>query len=140
MNTQTKTKATVQAANHAIRKAAEKAKHRHVTVPEMRVGQMFCQGDVGILAVRTLPKGATKIDRPPNGQVAPGNTKGSRHCIDGSEAVTYYRFPGDPLSDMGIESAETWTLRHPEHGHATFGPGRYQLIHQQNEQRQRVLD
>lgn len=136
----TTTKKDIKTIGKRLREAAEKTTHRHATAPEMRVGQMYAQGDIGVLAIRDLPENAAKIDRPANGQVAPGTTQGSRHCIDESDAVCYYRFPGDDLSDLCVESTEAWTLRHPEHGHVTFGPGRYQLVHQQNEQRERVMD
>lgn len=130
----------IKEAGNQLRKAAETVTEtKHVKLPEMKPGQMFAQGDVGILRIVQLPERNRKIDRPVNGQVAPGNTKGSRHCVDECDAQ-FYRFQGDPLSDLCIEAREVWTLRHPEHGHVTLEPGLYQFVHQQNERRERVLD
>lgn len=111
-----------------------------VTVPTMQPGMMWAQGDVGVLRIAELPRGAKKAERTENGQVAPGNTQGSRHCVREEQGVTWYRFGGDGLSDIAIEADRPWTLTHPEHAHCTFEPGLYQFIHEQNEQNQRVRD
>lgn len=129
---------TVKQAGDRLRRAAKKADGAPVRAPQMEPGQMFCQGDIGILRIAELPKGARKIDRPKDGQVAPGTSRGSRHCVVGEGA--FYRFPGDALSDLCFESATEWTMTHPEHAHVTCEPGLYQMVHQQNEQRQRVVD
>lgn len=132
---------TIQAANEELRAASTKTKHQHVSVT-LAVGQMMCQGDVGILRLAELPKKATPIELPANRQVAPGTTKGSRHCAHGD--LKFFRFPGDPLSDLAVRAlADSWTLEHPEHGHVTVRCAHgdlFQFVHQQNEQRQRVMD
>lgn len=128
-----------------IQKAAEELRnteipqHTHVLAPQMSVCEMFAQGDIGILRIGSLPKGSKKCDMPAGGQVAPGTSKGSRHCVDLCDAQ-FYRFQGDVLSDLCIDAKTAWTLRHPEHGHVTFGPGLYQFVHQQNERNERIRD
>lgn len=112
-----------------------------VTVPEMQPEQCWAQGDIGVVRLDRLPDDAKKIHRPAGGQVAPGTTQGSRHCIPEDAPVTYYQVSdGDPLSDLCLVADGPWTLTHPEHAHCTFEAGTYRLIHQQNEQRQRVID
>lgn len=143
--TNTTTTTTTKQAATALRRAAKK--HERDTLPEpvqapaMSHGQLWAQGDVGILAVDHLPKGARACPAPTNGQVAPGTTQGSRHCVSARDgAVKFYRHGGDALSDLSLDASEPWTMTHPEHGHVTFPPGLYQIIHQQNEQRERVRD
>lgn len=70
---------------------------------------------------------------------APGDTKGSRHCVAPCRGQ-FYRFGGDDLSDLCFEAYETWTMQHPEHGHVTAAPRLYQFCHEQNEQNMRVRD
>lgn len=111
-----------------------------VEVPEMVPGYMWAQGDVGILRIEKLPSSACVIPAPPGGQIAPGNTQGSRHCVDSDVATIYRVSDGDPLSDLCVVATEAWWLRHPEHADCKFQAGTYRILHQQNEQRQRVLD
>lgn len=111
-----------------------------VNVPKMKSGQMFAQGDIGILRLEKLPKGAKKIDPPQGGQIAPGSTIGSRHCVDVNSSVAFYKFSGDDLSDIAIVAKDSWALRHPTHADCTFEPGIFQFVQQQNEQQQRVRD
>ena len=76
-------------------------------------------------------------------QIAPGNTKGSRHIIPGRcmGSVTVYDVSVDDLCDTAIVTTAPIDLRHPEHGdHIGYPPGTYLVRHEQNEQRQRVLD
>jgi hypothetical protein len=111
-----------------------------VMVPDMQPGMMWAQGDVGIMRIAKLPQGSAPMGRPENGQVAPGTSDGSRHWVAQVEGIAWFRFDGDPLSDIAVKADVQWTLTHPDHAHCTFGPGLYQFIHEQNEQRRRVLE
>lgn len=137
-------KTTIRDAGNALRKAAEERIDcsQPVRVPQMLPGTMWAQGDIGILRIAELPKGAAKIEMLPGGQIAPGTTRGSRHCLDErtQRAAQLYRFPGDQMSDLCLRVADEWTLEHPEHVHCTFDAGLYQFVHEQNERRQRVTD
>lgn len=114
-----------------------------VELKELLPGRAFAQGDVGVAALERLPQGATQEAMPPTGQVAPGTSKGSRHCIARQDHrhVTVYRLSdGDPLSDLCLIAKEKWTLEHPDHGNVTFPSGCYRIHHQQNETFERVRD
>lgn len=137
-------KTTVQEAGNLLRQSSESIdSSKPVILEDLPVGKAFAQGDVAILALDKLPSGAQKIDMPSSGQVAPGNTKGSRHCIaqpDHMHVDLYRVSDSDNLSDLCIVAKKPWTLEHPEHAHVTCPPGVYRFLHQQNEQRERVRD
>lgn len=138
---------TIREFGNELRTAAEAAERidssQPVTLDELAPGRAFAQGDVAILALAKRPTGWREIEMPPNGQIAPGNTKGARHCLatESQAVVKIYRIDdGDRLSDLGIVAKAPWTLEHPEHAWVTFPAGVYRVLHQQNEQRERVLD
>jgi len=112
------------------------------TIEVMYPGDAFRQGDIFIVMLESLPEAATKMDAPEGRQVAPGNTRGSRHCVEATDDVTFYRvFDGDDLSDTIVDASSAgFTLRHPEHADVTVPCGTYRIVHQQNERNERVLD
>ena len=135
----------INTAGNALRQsAAEKIDNgAPVIVPELQVGYMWAQGDVGVLRIDSLPREAHKEPMPPTGQIAPGNTKGSRHCIaqEHQGHVEFYRVNDrDALSDVCLKALKPWRLEHPEHADCTFEAGTYRILHQQNEQMERVRD
>ena len=110
----------------------------------MGFGEVAHQGDVYIVRVqkrydiykihedvwpRCKKHGALTDSR----QLVPGNTKGSRHIVDG-EDLKVYACPaeGSPLEGPTIEATGEWTLTHPEHAHHKFGPGTYVTIFQRD--------
>lgn len=110
-----------------------------VTIESMSPGQGMAQGDLCIWRKERIPDNASVLKD--TWQLANGNTKGSRHIIARNPAVTVYRYDtGDVLSDLWVEATDTWELTHPEHANITFPPGCYQVLHQQNGQRERVID
>lgn len=120
-----------------------------IHVPEaMAPGDMLPQGDIGLLLLEftEVPASWAEFEWPKEGdmQLAPGNTKGSRHTIPRKYAscVRLFRInDGDPLSDMGLLASGTFDLEHPEHAdHLGYSAGVYRVRHQQNEQRMRVVD
>jgi len=136
---------TIQTANETLRASALESidNGAHVDVPAMQPGMCWAQGDVGVLCLAELPRGAGPMDWPAGGKVAPGTTKGSRHIVPDEfrAVVSFHRVSdGDPLSDIAVVADSPWTLTHPEHGDCTFQAGTYRLVHQQNELRERVMD
>ena len=122
-----------------------------VQVPEaMAPGDMLPQGDIGLLVIAEdpsdVPSNWTPIEWPAAGdmQLAPGNTKGSRHTIPRKYArhVRLFRInDGDQLSDLGIANLAPFDMEHPEHADHLGYPSRvYRVRHQQNAQRERVID
>lgn len=92
------------------------------------------QGDIYIHPVAAdHPRGAPIANR----QLAEGNTKGSRHILEGGVQVfagttrpTYVpeRFPLGPCFVV----AESAHLTHPEHAWLAMGAGTYQVTYQLN--------
>ena len=90
------------------------------------------QGDVYITLLAGVPKGAKKIMTPT--QLAPGNTPGSRHCLDSIDGVTAHElknateFDG-PVLNLDCER----TITHPEHGDWILPPGVYAIGYQRTQ-------
>lgn len=112
----------------------------------MAPGDMLPQGDIGLLMLDALPVDWEETEWPESGdvQLAPGNTQGSRHTIPRRFADSVRLFQindGDQLSDVGLLATEPFDLEHPEHAnHIGYPPGCYRVRHQQNAQRERVID
>lgn len=110
----------------------------------MTVGDQICQGDIALVMIDVLPAQITDMKWPDGGQLAPGSTKGSRHCIPEKfrESIALFTVNDDnELSDVCIVASEPFCLVHPEHGDYVDIPrGAYRVYHQQNAKRQRVLD
>lgn len=99
------------------------------------------QGDVYIWLRSKVPAGANQIKAV--AQLAPGTTKGSRHCLDSLEGVTMFAMPDanelqGPLLKLDCERVVT----HPEHGDWRLGPGVYEITYQRAfaEELRRVRD
>lgn len=133
----------IKEAAEQLRSASENRTAKHTVLHTMEADTMWAQGDVGILRLSALPEGAEAIPMPDGGQVAPGTSKGSRHCIsqaDHAHIQMYRVSDGDRLSDLALVAEKPWTMEHPEHGWATCPAGPYRLLHEQNEARERVID
>lgn len=104
------------------------------------VGQHVRQGDVYIERIAPdAAHGASITDR----QLAPGTTKGSRHCVDGDVRLFAPSGEVDPLTGPIIDASERFTVTHPEHAHISLPSGRYAVTYQRDyaaEERTRVRD
>ena len=60
-------------------------------------------------------------------QLAPGNTLGSRHCLDSIEGVTAYKLiAANNIDGPVLQLSETRSVIHPEHGNCKDLPvGKY---------------
>lgn len=109
-------------------------------------GDIYWQGDIGLLMLSELPSNAVKRAKPWGGdlQLAEGNTRGSRHCIPHRfENVTHvYEAPTDSILDGSVlDVRKPIDLVHPEHGdHIGYPAGVYRVRYQQNALRERVID
>jgi len=114
-----------------IQRHAEKIKNGEPhTLADMTTGDMWAQGDVGIVCLAGLPKGCTP-DKRPSAQLAPGTTQGSRHCIADMKSVRLHRLDNPtPLDGPIIEAPLGVTIDHPEHGAITLPPGVYGVVYQ----------
>jgi len=106
------------------------------------VGDYWRQGDLYITKLAAVPSGAIPVKRPSH-QLAPGNTKGSRHCLDSLDGVTVYAMPdADALTGPVLHLARERTIPHPEHGTVICPPGTYGITYQRAyaEELRRVQD
>lgn len=114
-----------------IQRHAEKIRNDepHV-IATASTGDMWPQGDVGLICLDGLPSGCT-IEKNPSAQLAPGTTQGSRHCITDLASVRLYRLADPtPLDGPIIEAPSGVTVDHPEHGAITLPAGVYGCIYQ----------
>lgn len=87
------------------------------------------QGDVYIWKRDKLPKNVkpTKCVL----QLAPGATKGSRHCLDGAEGVSMFAVDdADALQGPWLKLDCERTVTHPEHGDWMLPAGVYEISYQ----------
>jgi hypothetical protein len=126
-----------------VRKHAESIRndgeHR---IEVMDPGDMWAQGDIGLLMLPGVPPGAKRIDRP-SAQLAPGTTQGSRHTLATLGGIALYT-PADPTPLDGplIEAPAGCRVEHPEHGDVELPPGVYAVVYQRAfaDELRRVVD
>lgn len=114
----------------------------HQVAGEMSVGDVWAQGDVGIVRLESLPEGCTPIAEP-SLQLAPGNTQGSRHCLESLEGVRLFQLSNpSPIEGPVVDAPNGMRVNHPEHGDVSFGPGVYGVVYQRQyaKELQRVQD
>lgn len=89
----------------------------------LKPGTFASQGDVNFIILEKLPLGCVQV--PVVAQLAPGTTRGSRHCIKQSDLhkVKAYRLPNpNPIQGPILEFLEEVTIEHPEHGDQLWPP------------------
>jgi hypothetical protein len=104
------------------------------------VDEFIRQGDIYLTRIADdapLPKDLSKTR-----QLAPGNTKGSRHIVEG-EVTIYERKSGTVLDGPIVDAPNGFTLTHPEHANFVMPPGRYSATYQRDHEKEeiaRVMD
>jgi len=92
-------------------------------------GDGFRQGDVYIWKRDKLPMNVTKTKCVL--QLAPGTTKGSRHCLDSSDGATMFVVDdADALQGPWLKLDCERTVTHPEHGDVVLPAGCYEITYQ----------
>lgn len=126
-----------------IREAAEKIKNGDPQrFPEAgSAGDYFRQGDIYVTRLDKVPDKANLATFVY--QLAVGETRGARHCLDAKDGVTMYRVENaDVLTGPVIDLAQERTITHPEHGDLILTPGVYSITYQRQfaEELKRVMD
>ena len=104
-------------------------------VMSMAFGEIVRQGDVYLTRVDHLPDGEVCEER----QLAPGNTKGSRHIVsESTDCVIVTPRRSSPLIGPCIESRSRLIVEHPEHGWLDLPPGIYQVTYQRDYAKERA--
>jgi hypothetical protein len=124
-------------AQKQIQAAAEQACPDTRVIRTIEVGQAIRQGDIYVTRVadKRIAHGGETAER----QLAPGTSRGSRHCVAG--AVSVYRpVPGDgQLAGPLIVALERFKVTHPEHAHFSLPPGTYRVTYQRDFNREREV-
>lgn len=96
-------------------------------------GDVLRQGDVYLMLLDKLPRGAKAMSKPPL-QLAPGTSQGSRHILDSTEGVTAFTFADATEFDGPILKLECEReLTHPEHGNWIIPAGIYAVGYQRTQ-------
>jgi len=98
-------------------------------VGSLRPGDYTAQGDVMFWFLDSLPDGCNPV--PAVNQLAPGTTKGSRHCIaDLTHCELFTRDNANVLQGPIIRASEPFTVEHPEHGNQVLPAGVWAVTYQ----------
>ena len=129
MNTTLERPQSATAAHTMIADFAEsKAKNETRVVPSLLVGQTIRQGDVYLTRIESFKQ---KDYVAAGEQLAPGNSQGSRHCVDLNAGVKCWKKKDGRVTEGPIVEAEgRFTLTHPEHAHFDLPGGIYQVTFQ----------
>jgi len=103
----------------------------------MTPGKWIRQGDIYLQALEEIPPAYDKeiFER----QLAPGESRGSRHVIEGNVKLFIPSKPGnrnDVLVGPVIVSKERCVLTHPEHAHFSLPAGVISQVYYQMDARQ----
>jgi hypothetical protein len=118
-----------QQALEMVKKSPTQSKPPMQVHTEMKPGQIHWQGDVGILALKKLPKGL--LPMAPIAKLAPGSSRGSRHIVHERVVYRMYRKEIREVTDGPFVVSETeFRVDHPDHGTVVVPPGVYQIRYQ----------
>lgn len=86
------------------------------------------QGDLYLVVIESIPKGYVMVADPTvrDRQLVPGNTQGSRHCLDSMDGVQLHRpsaWPDSGLIGPVLVLTKERTVLHPTHGSVTIPAG-----------------
>jgi hypothetical protein len=100
------------------------------------IGDTVRQGDIYITLLDGRPDQCSPVKKPSN-QLAPGNTQGSRHCIDKMENVNVFSLKYPSVYDGPVlEVKSETTITHSEHGDWALPSGCYAVSYQRTEDRE----
>lgn len=104
---------------------------REIPADALKVGTTLAQGDINITVLAKVPSKCVKAE--PDRQLAPGTSRGSRHCIaaDDMHKVRFYKFQSpNAIQGPVLEFTDSVTVEHPEHGNQTLPAGIYGITYQ----------
>lgn len=113
-----------------IQKAAEKSLPKLRHIEEIEVGQAIRQGDIYVTRLERAPKrnGGVTGER----QLAPGTSRGSRHCVAGKVTVYLPSEDDGRLTGPLVDAHDRFTVTHPEHAHFSLPAGFYRVTYQRD--------
>lgn len=86
------------------------------------------QGDVYVIKLDSVPDGfeECQVER----QLAPGNTRGSRHILSHGNVTMYKNPNANVLQGTVFKTDSGVTIEHPDHGDLKCPPGIYGITYQ----------
>lgn len=101
-------------------------------------GDGIWQGDLGLEIVASVPNNYALVKKPRSAdkQLVPGNTQGSRHCLDALVGVKLYRpkgWGGESVRGPCFVTTKERKVLHPTHGAVTIPAGLIVLCRYQRE-------
>lgn len=101
------------------------------------IGDGVWQGDLGLEIVAAVPADYVKAKKKSR-QLVPGNTRGSKHCLDSLDGVELFYAPAWPASAESLQGpafvlTKERTVTHPVHGDVTIPAGFTVLCRYQRE-------
>ncbi len=117
-------------AHQQVETFAQTAPQEMRVIPDgvMTPGKWIRQGDIYLVAI---PDIGLAFDEPTtNRQLAPGETRGSRHVVEGNVKIFNRKNQSDVLVGSQIDAPERFKVVHPEHAHFELPAGKYQVYFQ----------
>lgn len=144
MTTITKPDTNYATAEEAMQATLEFAKDKtlgsdYVARPQLDFYETTAQGDINITRLQSLEDLPKYKEVKPFSQLAPGTSKGSRHCIDldtcfnsnGELTAKFYNLiTPNPIQGPVFENTQETLITHPEHGDQVLPPGLYFVSYQ----------
>ena len=105
---------------------------RVISAEQMTVGKSIRQGDIYITRLKDAPKGVVPLAPTSESgyQLAPGNTKGSRHCVSSTNVKAFTLEKPGITDGPVIVASDRFSLTHPEHAWFDLPAGTYQVTYQ----------
>lgn len=135
----------VRAYEQVKQSAAGRIKPAPKRIDRLEPGEAVRQGDLYLIRLAKLPKGAVAIENP-SPQLVPGRTRGSRHVITAETFAACVLHAPARATEPALRSASggreaefdgpvidavaPFEVSHPEHGHFILPPGVYAVRYQ----------
>lgn len=121
---------TAAQAHQQVEAFAQQAPTEMRKIPDgaMPPGKFIRQGDVYIEAITEIPFAYDTLTE--NRQLAPGETRGSRHILEGNVKIFVNKNNRDVLAGPCFSCTERVLLTHPEHAHFELPAGNYRVLFQ----------
>lgn len=132
---------TAEQVRQQIERAAQQASPRLRKVAVIQPGEAIRQGDIYVVRIAKAPKQVGMLTA--NRQLAPGQTRGSRHVVEGELKVYEAPERGSPLEGPVVVATKAFRVTHPEHAHFELPAGTYRVLYQRDfsrEELERVYD
>lgn len=120
-----------------IKKDAETHSDELRFVRTVSEGDEIRQGDIYLYPVNSRPDNL-KAEQTLNRQLAPGESKGSRHIVDSAKVQIFDKKDSGPLDGPTIIAEERFVVTHPEHADVSCPAGIYNVTYQRDHMKEEL--